>query len=419
MTLRQRLSLRAISPWKGSRRLLLTGVLGIDGARDEVALGTPAAGRGVFPSVEDDLQVELVPAILWKKTLGVALGLFHVLAVGHFPSGEQAVDVGVNGKGGNPKGLAHDYRGRFVAHGGHGFQGLKGSGHLAAVLVNNHFRKPLQALGLHGGQAHRSNQICDFFHRKLRHLRRGGGTGKERGRYGVDPCVGALCGEHHRHQQGEGVGVVQRNGRLRVQALQFVLNVPDGVGFFHGTKVDANRKYCFFVASKGSNNRTPPILSAMTHLKPGDAAPAFQSIDQNEAPVALSDFAGKKLVLYFYPKDDTPGCTAEACSFRDSYQELLDAGFAILGVSVDSPKAHQKFIAKYSLPFPLLSDGDKSVVTSYGVWGRKKFMGREFMGVLRSTFIINKEGVIVHVMGKVKTKTHHDDVLEWISENLD
>ena len=149
----------------------------------------------------------------------------------------------------------------------------------------------------------------------------------------------------------------------------------------------------------------------MTHLKPGDAAPTFQSIDQNEAPVALSDFAGKKLVLYFYPKDDTPGCTAEACSFRDSYQELLDAGFAILGVSVDSTKAHQKFIAKYSLPFPLLSDGDKSVVTSYGVWGRKKFMGREYDGIHRVTFVIDASGTVERVITDVDTKAAAQQIL--------
>jgi peroxiredoxin Q/BCP len=189
------------------------------------------------------------------------------------------------------------------------------------------------------------------------------------------------------------------------------LDVPDGVGFFHKTKVDANRKHCFFVPLMGTNYRIPPILPAMTHLKPGDAAPAFQSIDQNEAPVALSDFAGKKLVLYFYPKDDTPGCTAEACSFRDSYQELLDAGFAILGVSVDSPKAHQKFIAKYSLPFPLLSDGDKSVVTSYGVWGRKKFMGREYDGIHRVTFVIDGSGSVERVITDVDTKAAAQQIL--------
>jgi peroxiredoxin Q/BCP len=115
--------------------------------------------------------------------------------------------------------------------------------------------------------------------------------------------------------------------------------------------------------------------------------------------------------LYFYPKDDTPGCTAEACSFRDSYQELLDAGFAILGVSVDSPKAHQKFIAKYSLPFPLLSDGDKSVVTSYGVWGRKKFMGREYDGIHRVTFVIDGSGSLERVITDVDTKAAAQQIL--------
>jgi peroxiredoxin Q/BCP len=150
---------------------------------------------------------------------------------------------------------------------------------------------------------------------------------------------------------------------------------------------------------------------AMTHLKPGDSAPDFRAIDQNDAPLGLSDFAGKRLVLYFYPKDDTPGCTAEACSFRDSYQELLDAGFSILGVSVDSTKAHQKFIAKYNLPFSLLSDVEKSVVQAYGVWGKKKFMGREYDGIHRVTFVVDGSGTIERVITDVDTKAAAAQIL--------
>ena len=125
----------------------------------------------------------------------------------------------------------------------------------------------------------------------------------------------------------------------------------------------------------------------------------------------MQDFDGKKLVLYFYPKDDTPGCTAEACSLRDGYGELLHAGYSIVGVSVDSPKKHLKFIAKYNLPFDLISDEDKSVVTAFGVWGRKKFMGREYDGVYRVTFVIDGSGVITHVIDSVDTKDAAEQIL--------
>lgn len=149
----------------------------------------------------------------------------------------------------------------------------------------------------------------------------------------------------------------------------------------------------------------------MTTLKPGDKAPDFKGIDQNGAPVQLADFTGKKLVLYFYPKDDTPGCTAEACSLRDNYDALQKAGFEILGVSTDAEKSHQKFIAKYNLPFRLLADTQAEVAKAYGVYGLKKFMGKEYMGIARTTFVIDGKGNIAEVISKVDTKNHAAQLL--------
>ncbi|GCD79432.1 thioredoxin-dependent thiol peroxidase [Schleiferia thermophila] len=150
----------------------------------------------------------------------------------------------------------------------------------------------------------------------------------------------------------------------------------------------------------------------MTHLKEGDRAPEFEGVDQNGNPVRLSDFAGKKLIVYFYPKDDTPGCTAEACSLRDSYEELVAKGFAVVGVSTDSQKSHQKFIEKYNLPFTLISDPDRRVIEAFGVWGKKKFMGKEYDGIHRETFVIDENGVILKVFTKVDTKNHAKQILE-------
>ncbi len=150
----------------------------------------------------------------------------------------------------------------------------------------------------------------------------------------------------------------------------------------------------------------------MTHLKEGDKAPRFSGKDQSGNTIGLDDYKGKKLVVYFYPKDDTPGCTAEACNFRDNYQELRNAGYEILGVSADSAAKHQKFIAKYSLPFPLIADEEKEVIEAFGVWGKKKFMGREYDGIHRETFVINEEGVIEKVIHKVKTKDATAQILE-------
>jgi peroxiredoxin Q/BCP len=153
----------------------------------------------------------------------------------------------------------------------------------------------------------------------------------------------------------------------------------------------------------------------MITLKPGDKAPNFEGLNEKEETIRLGDFKGKKLVLYFYPKDDTPGCTKEACSLRDSYRKFQKLGFEIIGVSPDKPAKHQKFIDKYELPFSLLADTEKTVINAYGAWGLKKFMGREYEGVLRSTFVINEEGIIEEVIEKVKTKEHGDQILSMMT----
>ncbi|MEL6658845.1 MAG: thioredoxin-dependent thiol peroxidase [Bacteroidota bacterium] len=150
----------------------------------------------------------------------------------------------------------------------------------------------------------------------------------------------------------------------------------------------------------------------MTHLNEGDAAPDFTATLNTGETVSLGDYAGKKLILYFYPKDNTPGCTAEACSLRDGYGELRDLGYEILGVSPDGVAKHQKFINKYDLPFDLIADEDKAVMNAYGVWGPKKFMGRTYDGVHRITFVIDEEGKIAKVIKKVKTKDHAAQVLD-------
>ncbi|MFT5386385.1 MAG: peroxiredoxin Q/BCP, partial [Saprospiraceae bacterium] len=144
----------------------------------------------------------------------------------------------------------------------------------------------------------------------------------------------------------------------------------------------------------------------MTKLNPGDKAPAFEGINEKSEPIKLFDYKGKKLILFFYPRDNTPGCTAEACSLRDHFSELKELGYELLGVSPDSPKKHQNFISKFDFPFSLLADTELEVIKSYGVWGRKKFMGREFDGVLRTTFIIDEKGKIERIIDKVKTKDH-------------
>lgn len=149
----------------------------------------------------------------------------------------------------------------------------------------------------------------------------------------------------------------------------------------------------------------------MTHLKKGDKAPEFKQINQDGKEVALSTLKGSKVILYFYPKDSTPGCTAQACNLRDNATQLSGENFVIIGVSADSEKSHQKFIAKHDLNFDLLADTDKSVINAYGVWGPKQFMGKKFDGIHRTTFIIDENGLIEEVIEKVKTKAHAEQIL--------
>lgn len=149
-------------------------------------------------------------------------------------------------------------------------------------------------------------------------------------------------------------------------------------------------------------------------LKIGDKAPAFSLKNTEGKTVKLSDYKGKKVVLYFYPKDNTPGCTKEACGFRDDYSVLQQRGIEVIGVSADGQASHQKFTEKYSLPFTLLSDTDHAVMEKYGAWGEKNMYGKIVQGVLRSTFVIDEQGEIAHIFRKVKTDTHSQDVLKVI-----
>lgn len=149
----------------------------------------------------------------------------------------------------------------------------------------------------------------------------------------------------------------------------------------------------------------------------GDKAPEILGHNEKGEEVLLSQYRGKKVVLYFYPKDSTSGCTAEACSLRDSYQELKQAGVEVIGVSVDSAASHQKFIAKNELPFTLIADTDKTLVEAMGVWGEKSMYGRKYMGTFRTTFIINEEGVVEHIFlpKQIKTKTHADQIRDYLN----
>ncbi len=146
----------------------------------------------------------------------------------------------------------------------------------------------------------------------------------------------------------------------------------------------------------------------------GDKIPETLGKDQDGKEVKASNYAGKKLILYFYPKDNTPGCTAQACSLKDGYHELLKAGYQILGVSVDNELSHQKFIKKHNLPFPLIADTDKKLVEEFGVWQEKTMMGRKYMGVIRTTFVVDEKGEIIHIISgrAVNTKEHADQILE-------
>ena len=146
-------------------------------------------------------------------------------------------------------------------------------------------------------------------------------------------------------------------------------------------------------------------------LQIGTKAPDFVGTDENGNVVKLNDFAGRKLVLYFYPKDSTPGCTAEACDLRDNYKRFISLGYNVLGVSKDSAASHQKFIAKYELPFHLISDPDCTILKAYEAWGVKKMYGKETVGTIRTTYVIDEKGVIIDAIGKVDTKNHSAQLL--------
>ena len=149
-------------------------------------------------------------------------------------------------------------------------------------------------------------------------------------------------------------------------------------------------------------------------VQPGEGAkaPYFEGTDQDGRLVRLTDFSGKKVVLYFYPRDNTPGCTAEACNLRDNYNELIKKGFAIVGVSMDSEKSHKGFAVKYSLPFPLIADTSRKILNDYGVYREKKLYGKSFLGIVRTTFIINEQGIIEKIITKVETGNHTEQILK-------
>lgn len=147
-------------------------------------------------------------------------------------------------------------------------------------------------------------------------------------------------------------------------------------------------------------------------LKEGDIAPLFTSTNQAGKTVSLNDFKGKKVILYFYPKDNTPGCTAQACNLRDNYAHILKQGYVVLGISPDSEQSHQKFIKNYTLPFDLIADTDKSIALSYGVWVEKSMYGRKYMGIARTTFLIDESGKIERIIEKVDTNRHTKQILD-------
>jgi len=155
----------------------------------------------------------------------------------------------------------------------------------------------------------------------------------------------------------------------------------------------------------------------MKILKIGDQSPTFEGVDQNNKAISSADFNGTKWVIYFYPKDNTPGCTAQACSLRDGFDALSKNNIKVLGVSADNVKSHDKFATKFALPFPLLADVDKTVIQKFGVWGPKKFMGREYEGIHRVSFVMDENGVIIHVIQKPKTKDHANEILGLLNLN--
>ncbi len=152
-------------------------------------------------------------------------------------------------------------------------------------------------------------------------------------------------------------------------------------------------------------------------LKVGDPAPDFESVDQSGNPVSLKQFRGSRVVLYFYPKDDTPGCTAEACNLRDNFQILREKGIVVLGVSPDDERSHKNFSSKYVLPFALISDKAKNIIMAYGAWGKKKLYGKEYEGLLRTTYLIDGDGRIAHIITKVDTKNHTAQILKVLDQD--
>ncbi|MBN2614064.1 MAG: thioredoxin-dependent thiol peroxidase [Bacteroidales bacterium] len=155
----------------------------------------------------------------------------------------------------------------------------------------------------------------------------------------------------------------------------------------------------------------------MANLNIGDQAPDFKLLNQDGESVSLSQYKGKKVIVYFYPKDDTPGCTSEACNFRDNYEYWQKQGYEVLGISPDNVASHKKFQDKYNLPFPLLSDVDKETIKAYGAWGLKKLYGREYEGLIRSTFLIDEDGKITETFMKVKTKEHTEQIIKKLIIN--
>jgi len=154
----------------------------------------------------------------------------------------------------------------------------------------------------------------------------------------------------------------------------------------------------------------------MAHLKEGDVAPHFTGKDQNGNVISLDKMKGKKVILYFYPKDNTPGCTAEACNLRDHHSGLTGKGFEVIGVSADNEKSHKNFKDKYDLPFNLIADTEKTILKAYGAWGKKSMYGKEYEGILRKTFVIDEKGIIVKIFDKVDTKNHTEQILEALKE---
>ncbi len=154
----------------------------------------------------------------------------------------------------------------------------------------------------------------------------------------------------------------------------------------------------------------------MALLEKGRAAPDFKAADQSGKEISIKQFKGKKIILYFYPKDDTPGCTSEACNLRDNYQELQDLGYVVIGVSPDNEKSHQKFSAKYNLPFYLVPDPEKVIIKAYGAWGEKKMYGKSYEGVLRTTYVISEKGLIEAVIEKVNVKDHTKQIIETLNQ---